>query len=92
VVEIPVLVLCQFILEKLAGKKKRRQLDFRHELTKFLIAGYNGYKQPSNSGKHAVSTFTTEENLRGHFLGKLEGRKKACAMCSKAGRKRKEGQ
>ena len=81
-----------FILEKLAGKKKRRQLDFRLELAKLLIAGYNGYKRPSNSGKRAVSTFTTEENLRGHFLGKLEGRKKACAMCSKAGRKRKEGQ
>ena len=47
---------------------------------------------PSNSGKRAVSTFTTEENLRGHFLGKSEGRKRACAMCAKAGRKRKEGQ
>ena len=81
-----------FILEKLAGKKKQRQLDFRHELAKLLIAGYNGYKQSSNSGKHAVSTFTTEGNLRGHFLGKLEGRKRGCAMCAKAGRKRKEGQ
>ena len=28
-----------FILEKIAGKKKRRQLDFRQELAKFLIAG-----------------------------------------------------
>ena len=81
-----------FILEKLAGKKKQRQLDFRHELTKLLITGHNGYKRSSNSGKRAVSTFTTEENLRGHFLGKLEGRKKACATCAKAGRKRKEGQ
>ena len=81
-----------FILEKLAGKRKRRQLGFRRELAKLLIAGYNGYKRPSNSGKRAVSTFTTEENVRGHFLGKLEGRKRACAMCSKAGRKRKEGQ
>ena len=76
-----------FILEKLAGKRKRRR-----ELAKLLIAGYNGYKRPSNSGKRAVSTFTTEENLRGHFLRKLEGRKRACAMCAKAGRKRKEGQ
>ena len=33
-----------------------------------------------------------QENLRGQFLGKLEGRKRACAMCAKAGRKRKEGQ
>ena len=74
-----------YILEKLAGKKKRRQLDFRRELAKLLIAGYNGYKRPSNSGKRAVKTVTTEENLSGHFLGKLEGRKKACAMCTKVG-------
>ena len=80
-----------YILEKLAGKKKRRQLDFRRELAKLLIAGYNGYKRPSNSGKRAVKTVTTEENLSGHFLGKLEGRKKACAMCAKVGRKRNEG-
>ena len=33
-----------FILEKLAGKKKRRQFDFHRELAKLLIAGYNGYK------------------------------------------------
>ena len=31
-----------YILEKLAGKKKRHQLDFRRELAKLLIAGYNG--------------------------------------------------
>ena len=75
-----------FILEKLAGKRKRRQLDFRRELAKLLIARYNGYKRPSNSGKCAVSTFTTEENLRGYFLGKLEGWRSACAMCVKARR------
>lgn len=80
-----------YILEKLAGKKKRRQLDFRRELAKLLIAGYNGYKRPSNSGKRAVKTVTTEENLSGHFLGKLEGWKKACAMYTKVGRKRNEG-
>ena len=79
------------ILEKLAGKKKRRQIDFRRELAKLLIAGYNGYKRQSNSGKRTVKTVTTEENLSGHFLGKLEGRKKACAMCAKVGRKRNEG-
>ena len=33
-----------FILEKLAGKKQR-QLDFRHQPAKFLIAGYNDYKR-----------------------------------------------
>ena len=80
-----------FILEKLAGKKKRRQLDFRQELAKLLIAGYNGYKRPSNNGKRAFTTVTTEENLRGHFLGQMDGTKRACAMCAKRGRKRNEG-
>lgn len=64
-----------FILEKITGKKKQSQLDFRWELAKLLIAGYNVYKCASNSGKRAVATVKTEENLHGHFLGKLEGRK-----------------
>ena len=80
-----------FILEKLAGKRKRTQLDFRRELAKLLIAGYNGYKRPSNTGKRVLEIVTTEENLGGHFLGKLVGRKKACAMCAKLQRKRPEG-
>ena len=80
-----------FILKKLAGKKKQYQVDFRRELAKLLIAGYNGYKRPSTSSKLVVRTVTSEENLRGHFLGKMEGIKRACAMCASAGRKRKEG-
>ena len=76
-----------FILEKLARKKKRTQLDFRREFTKLLIAGYNGYKRPSNTGKHVLQTVIIEENLGGHFLGKLVGRKKACVMSSKLQRK-----
>ena len=84
-------IVNSYILEKLAGHKKRSQLAFRRELARLLIAGYNGYKRPSSSGKRAIQTLTREENLGGHFLGKLQGRKKACAMCSKAGRKRSEG-
>ena len=84
-------VVNSYILEKLAGNKKRSQLTFRRELARLLIAGYNGYKPPSSSGMRAMETLTCEENLGGHFLGKLQGRKKACAMCAKAGRKRSEG-
>jgi len=79
-----------YILEKLASKKKSSQLDFCRELAKLLIAGYKRYKRPSSSGKCAVKTVTTEENFRCHFLGKLEGRKKVCAMCAKVARKRNE--
>lgn len=80
-----------FILEKLARKKKRRQLDFHQELAKLLIASYNGYKRPSNNSKRAITIITTEENLRGHFLGQMDGTKRACAMCAKHGRKQNEG-
>lgn len=80
-----------FILEKLARKKKRRQLDFHQELAKLLIASYNGHKHPSNNSKRAITTITTEENLRGHFLGQMDGTKRACAMCAKRGRKQNEG-
>ena len=70
---------------------KRSQLAFRRELARLLIAGYNGYKRPSSSGKRAIQTLICEENLAGDFLGKRQGTKKACAMCSKAGRKGSEG-
>ena len=80
-----------YILEKLAGNRVHSQLAFRHELARLLIAGYNGYKRPSSSGARAIQTLTSEQNLKGHFLGKLQGRKKACAMCAKAGLKRDEG-
>jgi len=69
-----------FILEKLAGRG-RRQLPFRRKLARLLIAGSNGYKHPSSSAQHAVSTLTKEQNIGGHRLGKMglqdvcEGRK-----------------
>ena len=49
----------------------------RQKSVKLLIASYYGYKHSSNSGKCSVKTVITEENLSGHFLGKLEGRRKA---------------
>lgn len=62
------------------------QLAFQHELARLLIAGYDGYKHPSTSGKCVIQTLSSKENLKGHFLEKLQGRKKACAMCSKDGK------
>ena len=80
-----------YILEKIAGKRKRRQLQFSIELAKQLIAGYNGYKRLSNTGTRAIKSITTQENVRGHFLGKIQGRKRACAMCAKVGREQPRG-
>lgn len=77
-----------FILEKLAGKMKQTDLDFCRELAKLLIAGYNGYKRPSNTGKSVLQTVTTEENLGGHFLGKLsrqdKGLRSVCQVTKEA--------
>ena len=87
---IDLAIVNAFILEKLAGRG-RQQLPFRRELARLLIAGFNGYKRPSSSGQRAVSTFTTEQNIGGHRLGKMQGRKRACKMCAKAGRKRNDG-
>ena len=78
-----------YILQKLASKKKQRQLHFHQELPKLLIALKNGYRRPSNYGKFVIKTVTAKETLSCHFLVKLEGRKKACAMCIKVGRKNK---
>lgn len=38
-----------------------------------------------------IQTLTSEENLKGHFLGKLKGRNKASAMRAKASQKCDEG-
>ena len=38
-----------------------------------------------------IQTLTSEENLKGHFLGKLQGRNKASAMRTKASQKCDEG-
>lgn len=84
-------VVNAYILEKIAGTKKRRQLHFRLELAKQLIAGFNGYKRSSDSGKRAVRSVNVERLGQGHHLLKSKERKKACAMCSKVGRKRAEG-
>lgn len=75
-----------FILEKLGGSN-RRQLTFHRELARLLIAGYNGYKRLSSSGYRAIRTVTTEENLKGHHLGKCQSRKRVCAMWKKAPRR-----
>ena len=69
----------------------RSQLAFRRELARPLIASYNGYKRPSSLGTRVIQTLTSEENLKGHFPGKLQGWKKASAMCAKASRKCDEG-
>ena len=38
--------------------------------------------------KRALETVTIKENLGGHFLSKLVGRKKTCALCATLQRKR----
>ena len=95
--EIPVLVLPQFVHDEwfYPGKtswQKATPVRFSSPTRQVSHCWIQWLQTNLNSGKRAVSTFTTEENLQGHFLGKLEGRKRACAMCAKAGRKRKEGQ
>lgn len=74
-------IVNSYILEKLAGHKKRSQLAFRRELARLLIAGYNGYKRPSSSGKRAIQTLTREENLGGHVV--VNGGKFKFDLCEK---------
>ena len=58
-----------YILEKLASKKKRRQLDFRRESAKLLIASCNGYKHPSNSGNVPLRLLQLRKTLVAIFWG-----------------------
>jgi len=78
-----------FSLEQLAGRG-RQQLAFRDELAYLLIAGFNSYQRRSSSAQCAVTTFTMEQNVGGHRLGKMQHRKRACKMCVKARGKRND--
>ena len=80
-----------FLLEKHTGRS-RCQRQFRIELAKQLIAGFNGYKRPGNNGsKRSVSSVVVGGvNVRGHQMLRVCERKKACAMCAKVGRKRSD--
>ena len=44
---------------------------------------------PDTEEKFAEA-YISKEDISGHFLGKMEGRKKACAMHAKVGRKKNE--
>ena len=81
------LVHHQWLYFRESWKKVQSQLAFQHELARLLIACYDGYKHPSTSGKCVIQTLSSKENLKGYFHEKLQGRKKACAMCSKDGKK-----
>ena len=93
-VKVLALVFCQLVAGECTHPRETSWPEeviltwLRQELVKLLIAPYNGYKRPSNFETCAV---TMKENLSGHFLGELEGRKKACAMCTKVGWKSNEG-
>ena len=60
----------------------------RQKSVKLLIASYYGYKHSSNSGKCSVKTVITEENLSGHFLGKLEGQEESLSHVRKRWQKK----
>ena len=67
-----------------------RHLDFRILMAKQLISGYNGYKKLS-SAPVSRNDVDLGVSVKGHNLVKTSGRKRACVMCSKVGRKRPSG-
>ena len=67
-------------------RNKRSQSEFRLELGKRLINGYNSRKRPANE---VPAPFN--ERLADHKSTQIDGRKKQCVFCKKAGRKTPKG-
>ncbi|CAB4006204.1 Hypothetical predicted protein [Paramuricea clavata] len=82
-----------FILQNLQTDRRRRlkHLDFRLVLARQLISTYNGYKKISSAPSGRKKDVPVGRNVKGHSLVKSSERKRACGMCSKAGRKRASG-
>ncbi|CAB4023379.1 Hypothetical predicted protein [Paramuricea clavata] len=82
-----------FILQNLQTDRRRRlkHLDFRLALARQLISTYNGYKKISSAPSGRKKDVPVGRNVKGHSLVKSSERKRACGMCSKAGRKRASG-
>ena len=82
-----------FILQNLQTDRRRRlkHLDFRLALARQLISTYNGYKKIYSAPSGRKKDVQVGRNVKGHSLVKSSERKRACGMCSKAGRKRASG-
>ena len=75
------------------GQAKVKQLTFRTNLAKQLIAGFSS----TTSLGHSAKRFKIEKlslsapNANKHFSVKIEGRKKVCVHCKMVGRKTPKG-
>ena len=86
-------IVNSFILQKLQTDRRGRlkHLEFRLALARQLISTYNGYKKISSAPSSRKNDLPVGRNVKGHSLVKSSERKRACVMCSKAGRKRATG-
>ena len=90
---VNVSIVHSFILQKLQTYRRGRlkHLEFRLALARQLISTYKGYKKISSAPSSRKNHLPVGRNVKGHSLVKSSERKRACVMCSKAGRKRAMG-
>eukprot|EP00795_Rhopilema_esculentum_P014923 gene14923-6062_t len=70
--------------------RRRSSLKFRQSLAMQMIAGYCGRKSAmkKNIAYNRCDPGTIREEAKyGHFICKIEGRKKECIQCKRLGRK-----
>ena len=87
-----VLICNSFLLSKMlpiaAVGKPKTQLDFRLELATQLIGNFSSHKR---SIAAPVVGQETAQEIMGHFIEKIVGRKKQCVERKEAGRKTPKG-
>ena len=75
------------------GQSKVKQLLFRTNLAKQLIAGFSSVLSGAHSAKRQKieNLSLSPANTDKHFIVKIEGRKKVCVHCKTVGRKTEGG-
>ncbi|KAK3735138.1 hypothetical protein QZH41_000008 [Actinostola sp. cb2023] len=68
------------------GRNKRTQIQYRLELGKRLINGYNSRKRPPTN-----QLLGPNQDLTSHKSVRIDGRNKQCINCKKVGRKTPKG-
>jgi hypothetical protein len=65
------------------GQAKRKQVSFRTNLAKQLIAGFSVDSTHNNKRKKIESLSLHPDNAGKHFIEKIKGRKRGCVQCKR---------
>jgi len=81
-------IVYRSVSRRTTSRKRFRQLDFRMELVRDLVAGFTKRKRPASEPTYVG--LVHQENVHGHVHGKLPGPKRRCRYHLKQLQQRRE--